>query len=77
MTQNFNRLTANWTTDDWKDYNGDSANWYVVTDGNPNLTRDCPNCGYSGTHYHPRRSAPTFHAELTYNCPDASCGGRF
>jgi len=68
--------TEDWDSDDWAQHNGhpDEANHYVSTTGN--ITRHCPACGYEGTHDHPRRSAPTFHADLTHHCPDAECGRR-
>lgn len=68
--------TADWDSDEWAEFNAHPSenNHYVSTTGS--ITRHCPRCGYEGTHDHPRRSRPTFHADLTHHCPDAKCGAR-
>lgn len=69
-----NLNTADWSSEDWAEFNAHPSenNHYVSTSGN--ITRHCPRCGYEGTHDHPRRSRPTFHATLRHYCPDAKCG---
>ena len=69
-----NLNTADWSSEDWAEFNAHPSenNHYVST--HESMTRHCPACGYEGRHCHPRRSRPTFDATLTRHCPDAKCG---
>lgn len=66
--------TEDYTREDWDEANDldEDEHWYVSTTGS--ITRHCPACGYEGTHDHPQRSRPTYHADKRHRCPHADCG---
>lgn len=66
--------TEDYDSEDWDVANDldEGEHHYVSTTGS--IVRHCHACEYEGTHDHPVRSAPTFHATLRHTCPNADCG---
>lgn len=58
---------------DVEDLDADEDNPYYIKVVDTEF--QCPNCGYTGSRYHPRRDRPTFNAKMRKLCPNTSCRG--